>query len=85
MVNSPCAAMAMVHYLQISYLSFTLHSFTLRIPTKQKRAVIIGSSALVGYPCFCLLQRMGCICTKVDKHTPAIPSITRTVDLLEWI
>ena len=50
-----------------------------KIPTYRKRAVIIGNSALVGYPCFCMLQRMGCTCSICHKDTVDVPSYTREV------
>lgn len=86
LTNIPCAALAMVHFLQISFRMSILQFFVLfplphsySIPTRGKRAVIIGNSALVGYPCFCLLERMGSTCTIVHKDTPDIPSLTREV------
>ena len=55
----------------------SLHLY--KILTYRKRAVIIGNSALVGYPCFCMLQRMGCTCSMCHKDTVDVPSYTREV------
>lgn len=81
LINVPCAALAMTHFLQISPLSISDHPslHVYKIPTHRKRAVIIGNSALVGYPCFCMLQRMGCTCSMCHKDTVNVPSYTREV------
>ncbi|KAK8796637.1 hypothetical protein WA588_000765 [Blastocystis sp. NMH] len=68
LINVPCAAPPSLHVY--------------KIPTHRKRAVIIGNSALVGYPCFCMLQRMGCTCSMCHKDTVNVPSYTREADLV---
>lgn len=64
------------------FIVYILHEKAYRIPVQGRRAAIIGKSALVGQPCFHLLQRQGCFCDQCDIHTIDIPSITQKADLI---
>lgn len=52
------------------------------ISIAEKRAVVIGRSAIVGRPMAALLQAHGATVTVLHRQTPDLPSFTRTADLL---
>lgn len=67
----PCTALAVVEMIESTGIAL-----------KGKRCVVVGASNIVGKPVSVLLMREEATVISTNKHTPELPALARTADVL---